>query len=141
MLSPVVGVGPDVADQGTDVTDHQRIAEHLADVPWLEASRAAHEDWPARLALLGTGCAVLTASLQAEVPAAALVVLVLVGTALAGTGLIMGAAYGRVVGGLTAALEVGYPAHWLAARRDLHEGDPAALAAELEQLAERQPAR
>jgi hypothetical protein len=129
----------DDAEEGRPM-DHQHTAERIADVPWLAASRRAHENWPARLALLGTGCAVLAASLEAAPSGAATVALVLLGTLLATTGLTMGAAYGRVVGALVAALQVGYRPHWLAARLELHEGDPTSLAAELEQFAERQPA-
>lgn len=121
------------------MADHHRLAERIADVPWLAGSRRAHTNWPVRLGLLGTGCAVLAASLEVTTTVAATVASVLIGTLLAATGLTMGAAYGRVVAGLVAALDVGYRAHWLAARLELHEGDPAAFAAELEQLAERQP--
>ena len=123
------------------MADHHRTAEHLADVPWLEASRRSHANWPVRLALLGTGCALLVGALDPTLGALTLVALVVVGGLLATVGLVMGAAYGRVLGGLVAALDAGYPPHWLAARRDLHEGDAASLAAELKQLVEGQPVR
>jgi hypothetical protein len=121
--------------------DHQRTAVRIADVAWLAASRRAYTNWRARLGALGLGAALLATSLQPDLGGTAVVSLALVGTLVAGAGLVMGAAYGRVVGGLVGALEAGYPASWLTARVALHEGDAASLAVELEELAVRQPTR
>jgi hypothetical protein len=123
------------------MADHLAAAARIADVPWLAASRRAYRNWPVRLGAVGTGAVLLAASLQPGLPAAAVTVLAVVGTLVAATGLVMGARYGRILGGLLGALEAGYPATWLTARVGLHEGDAASLAAELDALACRQPAR
>jgi hypothetical protein len=119
--------------------DHQRTAARIADVAWLATSRRAYTNWPVRLGALTSGAALFATSLQPELGGTALLLLALAGTVLAATGLVMGAAYGRVVAGLVDALEAGYPATWLTARVGLHEGDAATLAVELEDLAARQP--
>lgn len=123
------------------VDHHRRTAERIADVPWLAASRRAHRNWPVRLAALGLGAVLLAVSVQPDLAPATVGVLAVLGTLVATAGLVMGAHYGRVVGGLIGALEAGHPVSWLTARVGLHEGDAASLAAELDGLAGRQPVR
>jgi hypothetical protein len=123
------------------VTDrHLRTAHALADVPWLARSRRAYAAWYLRVAGLLVGCASIGVVLEAEAGTTVTLGVAVVGSALAGAGLLAGATYGRIVGALSGALAVGYAPHWLAARISALEGEPRRLAAELEAFAGRQPA-
>jgi hypothetical protein len=109
-------------------------------VPWLARSRRAYAAWYLRVAGLLVGCAGIGVVLEVEAGAAVTLVVAVGGLALAGAGLLAGATYGRIVGGLSGALAAGYAPHWLAARVSACEGEPRRLAAELEAFAGRQPA-
>lgn len=119
---------------------HLRTAHALADVPWLARSRRAYAAWYLRVGGLVVGCAGVGVVLEAEAGNAVTLVAVVMGSALAGAGLLAGATYGRIVGALSAALAVGYAPHWLAARISAREGEARRLAAELETFSGRQPA-
>jgi hypothetical protein len=119
---------------------HLRAAHALADVPWLRRSRRAYAAWYLRVAALVVGCGVVALTLEAGLATGATLLGATLGLILATVGLVAGATYGRIVGGLAAALAVGYAPHWLAARIGACEGHPRRLAAELESFAGRQPA-